>query len=404
METFQKKIDELKPYKRNTKKHDQTQIDNVAESIRKFGFVQPIVVDKNGVIVIGHCRYFAAKQLGMEEVPCVSVEYLTPEQVNALRIIDNKTNESPWDMELLGSELEGLDLDGFQLDFDFESDSFLTDGAEAEQEEYERKKAEFQERMQSGELSEDDEEYQEFLKKFEPKRTTDDCYTPELVYEAVADWCASECGLKKADFVRPFYPGGDYQNYDYKKTDIVVDNPPFSIMAEIIGFYLKKGIKFFLFAPSVTTFSSSSSPALCGICVGASVIYENGACVNTSFLTNLESGIRFRSAPSLYKAVTEANKKNLESNKKELPKYSYPDEVVTSSMVAKYSKYGIEFSVSVEESARIGELDEQKKTGKSIYGSGYLLSEKAAAEKAAAEKWTLSDREKKIVKSLGGAN
>lgn len=126
METFQKKIDELKPYKRNTKKHDQTQIDNVAESIRKFGFVQPIVVDKNGVIVIGHCRYFAAKQLGMEEVPCVSVEYLTPEQVNALRIIDNKTNESPWDMELLGSELEGLDLDGFQLDFDLDCNTDLT--------------------------------------------------------------------------------------------------------------------------------------------------------------------------------------------------------------------------------------------------------------------------------------
>ena len=403
MNTFHKKIDELKPYKRNTKKHDQTQIDNVAESIRKFGFVQPIVVDKNDVIVIGHCRYFAAKQLGMEEVPCVSVEYLTPEQVNALRIIDNKTNESPWDMELLGEELQGIDLDGFQLDFDFESDSFLTDGAEAEQEEYERKKAEFQERMQSGELSEDDEEYQEFLKKFEQKRTTDDCYTPELVYEAVADWCASEYGLKKTDFVRPFYPGGDYQNYGYKKTDIVVDNPPFSIMAEIIDFYSKKGIKFFLFAPSLTLFSSSSSSSCC-ICAGASVTYENGACVNTSFSTNLESGIRFRSAPSLYKAVAEANKKNLESSKKELPKYSYPDEVVTSSMVSKYSKYGIEFSVSVEESVRIGELDEQKKAGKSIYGNGYLVSEKAAAEKAAAEKWTLSDREKKIVKSLGGAN
>lgn len=75
----------IKPYKGNTKKHDKKQINNVAESIKQFGFVQPIVVDKDNVIVIGHCRYEAAKKLKLTEVPCVCADDPTPEQVNALR-------------------------------------------------------------------------------------------------------------------------------------------------------------------------------------------------------------------------------------------------------------------------------------------------------------------------------
>ena len=69
-----KKLKALTPYEKNTKKHDKTQIANVAESIRQYGFVQPIVVDKNDVIVIGHCRYEASKKLKLETVPCVCVE------------------------------------------------------------------------------------------------------------------------------------------------------------------------------------------------------------------------------------------------------------------------------------------------------------------------------------------
>lgn len=117
MRVVEKKLDDLIPYAKNAKRHDETQIANVAESIRQFGFVQPIVVDKNGVIVIGHCRALAAKRLGMEKVPCVAVDELTDEQVRALRIIDNKTNESPWDMELLAEELADIDLSGFDFDF-----------------------------------------------------------------------------------------------------------------------------------------------------------------------------------------------------------------------------------------------------------------------------------------------
>ena len=122
MKTINKKLAELVPYEKNAKKHDETQIANVAESIRQFGFVQPIVIDRNGVIVIGHCRALAAKKLGMEEVPCVCVDDLTPEQVNALRIVDNKSNESPWDFDILPDELAEIDLSGFDFDFGLEAD------------------------------------------------------------------------------------------------------------------------------------------------------------------------------------------------------------------------------------------------------------------------------------------
>lgn len=128
MNVVYKKLREITPYDKNAKKHDKTQIANVAESIKQYGFVQPIVIDRDGVIVIGHCRALAAKKLGMKEVPCVCVDDLTPEQVNALRLVDNKSNESDWDFDLLKDELPELDLSDFDFDFDF--------GLEADGEDY----------------------------------------------------------------------------------------------------------------------------------------------------------------------------------------------------------------------------------------------------------------------------
>ena len=117
MEITNKRIADIIPYAANAKKHDKRQINNVAESIKQYGFVQPIVIDRDGVIVIGHCRALAAKKLGMEEVPCVCVDDLTPEQVNALRLVDNKSNESDWDYDLLADEIPGLDLSAFDFDW-----------------------------------------------------------------------------------------------------------------------------------------------------------------------------------------------------------------------------------------------------------------------------------------------
>ena len=123
MQVVMKSLGEIQPYSKNAKKHDARQIKNVAESIKQYGFVQPIVVDSDGVIVIGHCRVLAAKKLGIKEVPCVCVDDLTPEQVNALRLVDNKSNESEWDFDFLKEELPLVDLSDFDFEWDLPADS-----------------------------------------------------------------------------------------------------------------------------------------------------------------------------------------------------------------------------------------------------------------------------------------
>ena len=132
MQIIQKKLADIVPYANNTKKHDETQIKNVAESIKKYGWVQPIVIDNDGTIVIGHCRALAAERLGIKEVPCVVVSDLTEDEINALRIVDNKTNESPWDFDLLSAELPEIDLSDFEFDFGIEDEGEKTEIVEDE--------------------------------------------------------------------------------------------------------------------------------------------------------------------------------------------------------------------------------------------------------------------------------
>jgi DNA modification methylase len=127
MEIKQIKIQDIKPYEKNAKKHTRKQIDQVANSIKRFGFVQPLVVDKNNELIIGHCRLEASKKLGMTEVPTLKLEDLSEEEVKALRLADNKLNESAWDMDLVIPELKGLsddllDLTGFDRDLIIEPD------------------------------------------------------------------------------------------------------------------------------------------------------------------------------------------------------------------------------------------------------------------------------------------
>jgi len=126
-------IDEIKPYERNPRLNDKA-VDAVAASIREFGFRVAIVVDTDGVIVCGHTRYKAAKKLGLAKVPVHVAKDLTPEQVRAYRIADNKTNElSGWDFEILPIELAELQEGGFDLDmlaFDEEELGKLLNGGE----------------------------------------------------------------------------------------------------------------------------------------------------------------------------------------------------------------------------------------------------------------------------------
>lgn len=158
-----------------------------------------------------------------------------------------------------------------------------------------------------GTMESDNPEYDAFVEKFKPKKTTDDCYTPPEVYEAVADFVATEYNLDRKNFVRPFYPGGDYQRYEYKPCDIVVDNPPFSIVTSIVSWYQQKGIKFFLFAPALTLFNSIRHDGVCAVVSASEVIYENGARVKTDFLTNLDAA-KVRTAPALTRALEDVEK------------------------------------------------------------------------------------------------
>ena len=119
MEIIIKGIDEIRPYENNPRLNDGA-VGAVAESIREFGFQQPIVVDRDGVIIAGHTRYKAAKKLGLTEVPVVVAGNLTDEQVKAYRLADNKTGElAEWDFSALEEELAGIgELDMSLFGFD----------------------------------------------------------------------------------------------------------------------------------------------------------------------------------------------------------------------------------------------------------------------------------------------
>lgn len=259
------------------------------------------------------------------------------------------------------------------------------------------------------ELLDENKEYKAFVEKFKPKKTTDDCYTPPNIYEAVVGWCEKEYSIDRTKIVRPFYPGGDYEHYPYKEDSVVIDNPPFSILSKIVRFYNENNIKYFLFAPTLTLFGSNT---ICtGIALGVSVIYENGARVNTSFTTNLNGDIRFRSCPELYRILNKVNKSNIKENTKTLPKYEYPNNVITPARLALFSKYGVDFSVKKNEAYRITRLESQKKYKKTIFGNGFLISDKKAQTqaqiKAQIEKknssivFELSKEERDIIGKLG---
>ena len=112
---------ELIPYENNAKVHTPEQVKRIANSIKAFGFQQPIVVDKDNTVIIGHGRLFAAKELMLDTVPVVRAEDLTDDQVKALRLADNKLNESPYDFSKLEAELAELSIDGFDMEqFGFE--------------------------------------------------------------------------------------------------------------------------------------------------------------------------------------------------------------------------------------------------------------------------------------------
>ena len=391
-------IEQLRPYERNARVHTDEQVAQIARSIEEFGFLNPVLIDKANNVIAGHGRIMAAKQIGMKEVPCLYVEGLTEEQRRAYVLADNRLTESGgWDMATVYDEVQSLVSAGFDVKLTgFDFDVEISDSGSW-----------FEDRKRwDGEKQEGNEEYNAFLDKFEEPKTTDDCYTPDNIYDLVAEYAEEIGKVKRKKFLRPFYPGGDFESEAYPKGCAVVDNPPFSILAKIIDFYVEKGIPFFLFAPGLSALGYTTRPGVTAVCTYEAITYENGADVATSFVTNMVGDdIVAMTAPELSARIHETNKENQAKLSKSLPKYSFPAELITSAKLGYLSKYGQDVKIRKGYSCFVRTLDAMKENGApGIFGGGYLLSEKAAAEKAAAHVWPLSERELEIIKELGGAN
>ena len=260
-------------------------------------------------------------------------------------------------------------------------------------------------------------EYEAFEKKFEGLKTTDDCYTPQPIWEGLADWVAAEYGYPKERFLRPFKPGGDYQAEEYPEGCAVVDNPPFSILAQIVDWYLKRGIPFFLFAPTLTLINYLCTPgrmeSCCVLIIGNGITYENGAEVNTSYITNMDGRYCCRIEADLREKLDAIDERLRAETKVELPKYTYPDCILCGKDY-RLAKYGQTLRIPRGEAVAIRALDAQREARKQIFGAGLLISERAAAERAAAERaaaeraaatrWRLSERELRIQAQLSGTN
>lgn len=261
-------------------------------------------------------------------------------------------------------------------------------------------------------------DYDEFVKKFKPKKTTDDCYTPVNLYDTVLQWVRENADIEGLDVLRPFKPGGDYEHEDYTGGCVVIDNPPFSILSEIVRFYAFREIRFFLFAPTLTLFSARKIwDRITYLPVDVKIVYENGAKVNTSFVSNLFGDVGIWKCPELERRIKEVQR---EGKAEALPKYEYPDCVVTAAGL-KGSMHGAELKIYKNEMYPITALESQRRKGKGIFGGGFLISGKAAARKAAARKdaarkdaarkeaarkeaaikWELSESEKEIIRNLG---
>jgi len=121
------KLSDIKPYDKNAKKHPKKQVEQIAESIKAFGFLVPSIITKDGELIAGHGRHLAAQLLALDTMPMIRAEHLTEEQIKAYRLADNKLNESDWDMKLVIAELKELslpmlDLTGFSRDLVLEDD------------------------------------------------------------------------------------------------------------------------------------------------------------------------------------------------------------------------------------------------------------------------------------------
>ena len=245
-------------------------------------------------------------------------------------------------------------------------------------------------------------DYESFIAKFtDNPRTTDECYTPRDVYEAVVKYVGEVYPLEDKQILRPFYPSGDYEHAEYPDDGVVIDNPPFSMFTKICQFYAERKIPFFLFGPGMTIFSCCKHGCT-AIVICQSVEFENKAVVRLNFASNLFGDVAAMTAPRLDEYIKACPSQNVKAN---LSKYNYPDNLLSVSRMQSMASRGVCFSVKRSECVSVKSLDGMPR-GKNLFGDHFLLSDDKAAiihrhSHKAAIPVKLSERERAIVKGLG---
>lgn len=220
-------------------------------------------------------------------------------------------------------------------------------------------------------------DYEGFVEKFKAKKTTDDCYTPPAVYEAVLGWVRERYGLTEdVPIVRPFWPGGDYEHHDYPEDSVVIDNPPFSVLAKIVRFYQERKVRFFLFAPSLTLLGYAKVGGVSLVACSASVTYENKAKVGTAFVTNLEREPKIVLSGRLNDAIKQADA--FERRKERRPVRVYPPCILTSVRLKRLSSNtdSLEIPMDAVRYSRAAVGKEKRR----IYGNLLFVGEDIAKE------------------------
>ena len=360
----------------NPRTWTQSDIDRTAASIKEdpdFLEDRPLLVVPNHaegrfIIFAGNLRHEGALAAKLGTVPCV-VYYPQGDAERATvvrRAMKDNGSFGSWDWDELGNSWDDMPLQDWGVPV-WENDA--------------------QKAMRNGGLStegrEGGEGYDEFVDKFQQKLTTDDCYTPPAVYDAIKAWVSDNIRpLKGVKVIRPFYPGGNYEDLSqYPAGCVVLDNPPFSLLSDIVRFYADKGIAFFLFAPALTLFSAPDKD-LTYLIPDAEIEYENGAKVRTGFITNMVDDLRIWLCPDLCEAIDAAQP----DEDKTKQGFVYPDNIVTSATLGKIAKRGIELRIRKRSCEYIRQSDSAEEQGRSLYGGGFIMSDRAAAERAAAER------------------
>ena len=340
----------------NPRTWTQSDIDRTAASIKEdpdFLEDRPLLVvpgsDDRFIVFAGNLRHEGALAAKRGTVPCV-VYYPQGDAEQATvvrRAMKDNGSFGSWDWDELGNSWDDMPLQDWGVPV-WENDA--------------------QKAMRNGGLS------------------TDDCYTPPEVYDLVTKFVDEHLApLKGRKIVRPFYPGGNYEDLkQYPAGSIVIDNPPFSLYSKIVRFYLANGVDFFLFGPQLSLFISDADCCFCCFC--CPITYENSAKVSTGFVTNLRKDLRIWVEHSLRDAILKAQKQE-----PTMPVYEYPDEVISSALLNKIANCG-DLEIAADECQYIHNLDGMKAIDRGLFGGGFLL--------ARAVKIELSTREKEIVALL----